>query len=164
MTSSLYTCCPLYPYNEYFKWWCELTWPSCLMSVKLLCGVWWVSSAACQSVLLCHVGPPGEPAGVVGLNAKATSIELTWWPSKDNGRPVQYYIVEIFNTNEGYWKRQPDAPSLYTFDVVTNWLAESQLALLVLRKHIRLPQKQWNTQKVKASRETDRTRACIAFL
>lgn len=51
------------------------------------------------------IGPPGEPAGVHGQNAKQESIELMWWPSKENGRPVTLYIVEIYNLNEKYWKR-----------------------------------------------------------
>jgi len=38
-----------------------------------------------------------------------------WWPSKENGRPVTLYIVEIYNLNEKYWKRHT---SLYTFDSV----------------------------------------------
>jgi len=50
-------------------------------------------------------------------------VELTWWPSKDNGRPVTHYIVEIFNMNEGFWKRQKDAPSLCPFDSVMNQLS-----------------------------------------
>jgi len=72
-------------------------------------------------VLWC-VGPPGAPPGVMGDSAKstATTIELLWWPSKENGRTVLYYIVEIYNLNEKYWKRQPDAPSLYTFDFATD--------------------------------------------
>jgi len=45
-------------------------------------------------------------------------VELTWWPSKDNGRPVTHYIVEIFNINEGYWKRQEDAPSQCLLDSI----------------------------------------------
>jgi len=55
---------------------------------------------------------------VQGLNAKATSIELKWWPSKDNGRTVQYYVVEVFNINEGYWKRPENVSGLYAFNLV----------------------------------------------
>jgi len=78
-------------------------------------------------------GPPGEPAGVHGYNAQDTSVDLTWWPSKDNGRPVLYYIVEIFNINENYWKRQSSASSLCYFDcliyVTINVLLYCQLII-----------------------------------
>jgi len=81
-------------------------------------------------LVLCYIGPPGEPAGVHGYNAKETSVELTWWPSKDNGRPVLYYIVEIFNMNENYWKRQPNAPSLCYFLVYLTYVAINQLFIV----------------------------------
>jgi receptor-type tyrosine-protein phosphatase gamma len=65
-----------------------------------------------QSATLTVTGPPGQPAGVYGYNAMATSIQLTWWPSKPNGQPVLYYIVEIFNLAEGYWKRSSNASNV----------------------------------------------------
>ena len=57
--------------------------------------------------LLMYSGPPGEPAGarVPDGSIGTTSVQLTWWPSYDNGRTVLYYIVEIFNNYEKYWKR-----------------------------------------------------------
>lgn len=56
-------------------------------------------------------GPPGEPAGVYGYNAMTTSIQLSFWPSKENGRPVLYYVVEIYNMLLGYWARNPSSIS-----------------------------------------------------
>lgn len=50
------------------------------------------------------IGPPGEPAGVVCSNPTQTNMTLTWWPGRDNGRPITSYVVEGYNLLEGYWK------------------------------------------------------------
>lgn len=50
------------------------------------------------------IGPPGEPAGVVCTNPTTTNMTLTWWPGRDNGRPITSYIVEGNNLLENYYK------------------------------------------------------------
>jgi len=113
--------------------------------------------------LLWCVGPPGEPAGVKAVNVEATSVNLTWWPSYDNGRSVQYYIVELFNLNEGYWKR-PNASCLYMFDLVTNWIAESQITSSALRLYDCICSSQDAERHTQSKTQTERTtRACATW-
>lgn len=52
------------------------------------------------------IGPPGEPAGIVCSNPTQTNMTLTFWPGRENGKPITSYIVESRNRLEMYWKLQ----------------------------------------------------------
>ena len=63
------------------------------------------SGIVSRTASLTVIGPPSEPAGVFGGVTTARTIELSWWPGTDHGRPIKSYTVEAQNTQEGFWKK-----------------------------------------------------------